>query len=204
MDRDQVWAAIDAERLSLADFLDTLTPEQWSMPSLCPGWTVRDIAAHLALAHIGPGAVTVGFVRAGGSFNRMVRDGARRYRKPPEALVAEIRALAGSRRHVPGTSYLDPLVDALVHGQDVAVPLGASRPMPVDAAAEAADRVWTMGFPYRARRRLRGLRFEATDVDWTRGEGTVVRGAIAPLLLLLTGRQARVNELTGPGASAIG
>lgn len=204
MDRDQVWAAIDAERISLADLFETLTPDQWLASSLCPGWTVRDVAAHLALSHIGPGAITVGFVRAGGSFNRMVRDSARRYRKSPAALAAEIRGLAGSRRHVPGTSYLDPLVDALVHGQDVAVPLGISRAMPVEAAAAAADRVWTMGFPYRARRRLRGMRFEATDIDWVRGEGAVVRGEIAALLLLLTGRNARVGELTGPGAAAIG
>jgi hypothetical protein len=61
-----------------------------------------------------------------------------------------------------------------------------------------------MGFPYRARRRLRGLRFVATDVDWARGEGTEVQGGIAPLLLLLTGRNAGRAELSGPGVAAIG
>jgi uncharacterized protein (TIGR03083 family) len=204
MQLDEVWSAIDTERASLADLLDTLTPAQWQAPSLCDGWTVRDVAAHLALAHIGPGAITVGFVRAGGSFNRMMRDVARRYRKPPGELVADIRRLVGSRRHIPGTSYLDPLVDVLVHGQDIAVPSGIARSMPVDAAATAADRVWSMGFPYRARRRLRGLRFVATDVDWARGEGAEVRGGIAPLLVLLTGRNARRAELSGPGVAAIG
>lgn len=203
MDPDEVWLAIDAERESLADLLDTLTPGQWQAESLCAGWTIRDVAAHLALAHIGPGAITVGFVRAGGSFNRMVRDTARRYRKPPAEIAAEIRRLVGSRRRVPGTSLLDPLVDVLVHGQDIAVPVGVRRAMPVAAAAAAAERVWSMGFPYRARHRLRGLRFVATDVDWSRGDGTEVRGEIAPMLLLLTGRNARAGELTGPGVAAI-
>jgi uncharacterized protein (TIGR03083 family) len=204
MHRDEVWTAIDTQRASLADFLDTLSPAQWQAASLCDGWTIRDVAAHLALSHIGAGAITVGFVRAGGSFNRMVRDVARRYRKPPADLAADIRRLVGSRRHAPGTSYLDPLVDVLVHGQDIAVPVRAKRPMPTAAAAAAADRVWTMGFPYRARRRLRGMRFVATDVDWSRGEGAEVRGGIAPLLLLLTGRNARRAELSGPGTAAIG
>ena len=34
------------ERLAFADFLAGLTPEQWAAPSLCAGWTVRDVAAH--------------------------------------------------------------------------------------------------------------------------------------------------------------
>ena len=36
-----------AERLELADLLDTLTPEQWAAPSLCAGWSVRDVCSHL-------------------------------------------------------------------------------------------------------------------------------------------------------------
>ena len=35
------------ERTELADLLDTLTPEQWDAPSLCTGWRVRDVTAHL-------------------------------------------------------------------------------------------------------------------------------------------------------------
>src|SRR5256885_14810123 len=35
------------ERRDLRRFLPTLTPEQWQTPSLCRGWTVRDVVAHL-------------------------------------------------------------------------------------------------------------------------------------------------------------
>ena len=35
------------ERADLADFLATLTPEQWDAPTLCPLWRVRDVVAHI-------------------------------------------------------------------------------------------------------------------------------------------------------------
>jgi uncharacterized protein (TIGR03083 family) len=202
MERDAVWSAIDRERLSLADFLETLGEADWAVPSLCAGWTVRDVAAHIPLSHIGRGRAVVEAVRYRGSFNRMIGETARRHaaETTPEQLIAEIRAMAGSRKHPIGTSHLDPLVDVLVHTQDIAVPLGRERAMPVDAAVAAADRVWSMGFPFGARRRLTGLRLEATDADWARGAGVLVSGPIAVLLLVLSGRRARLAELTGDGA----
>lgn len=38
MNRDEVWRAIDAERASLADLLDSLGEQEWKVPSLCAGW----------------------------------------------------------------------------------------------------------------------------------------------------------------------
>ena len=35
------------ERADLAAFLSSLTPEQWQAPTLCPGWRVRDVVAHV-------------------------------------------------------------------------------------------------------------------------------------------------------------
>jgi uncharacterized protein (TIGR03083 family) len=35
------------ERADIADFLDTLTAEQWNEPTLCPGWSVRDVVTHM-------------------------------------------------------------------------------------------------------------------------------------------------------------
>jgi hypothetical protein len=76
--------------------------------------------------------------------------------------------------------------------------------MPLGSAREGAERVWRMGWPFWARRRLRGLRLTATDVDWSAGQGAEVRGAIQDLLLLLTGRTAVVlPRLSGPGAQRL-
>ena len=46
---------IAAERCQVADLFDTLSDEQWSTPSLCSGWTVRHVAAHLVMPAGVPG-----------------------------------------------------------------------------------------------------------------------------------------------------
>ena len=208
MNEDAVWAVIDRERLGLADLLEDLSAEEWLHPSLCSGWRVCDVAAHLALAHTGPVQAVLGMVRARGNFDRMISDTARRHATAPQRqVIAEIRAMAGSRRLAAGVTYVDPLLDVLVHGQDIAVPLGRSRPMPVEAAATAATRVWTMPWPlsdaFRARARLSGLELVASDIDWSVGEGARVEGPIAALLLLLTGRTVALHKLSGTGVGQL-
>lgn len=208
MDENTVWAIIDRQRLGLADLLDDLTDEEWNQPSLCAGWRVREVAAHLALAHAGPLWAGVNLMRAAGSFDRMVRDTARRHATAPTAqLSAQIRAMIGSRKRAPGVTHLEPLIDVLVHGQDITIPLGRPRSMPVEAAATAATRVWTMRWPldtaFRARSRLAGTQLTATDTDWSVGEGPQVAGPIEALLLLLTGRSVSLRRLSGPGADRL-
>ena len=201
MDLDDIWRTIDAERSSLADLLDDLSPAEWTAPSLCDAWRVGDVAAHLTLAHMGRREAAVGALRARGSFDRMIRDTALRAAGLPHAeYPRRLRAMVGSRRTAPFVTPTEPLVDVLVHGQDITVPLGRDRPVPADAAVVAATRVWEMGFPFRARRRLRGFRLVATDTDWTVGSGHPVEGPIAALLLLVTGREAALDRLHGEGA----
>ena len=206
---DAVWAVVDRERRELADLLEGLSDEQWDVPSLCAGWRVRDVAAHLTLAHMGPGRAAVEAVRARGSFDAMVRDTAlRRARAPRQELVLALRAMVGSRRRAPGISPLEPLLDVLVHGQDVTLPLGLQRAVPLDAATTVATRVWTADWPlsraFSARRRLQGLQLVADDVDWSVGDGPRVEGPVEALLLVLTGRTAAVrHRLRGPGAGVL-
>jgi uncharacterized protein (TIGR03083 family) len=201
MSRDEVWQAIDGERASLAGLLDSLSEREWETPSLCAGWRVRDVAAHLTLAQMGIRPAVVAAVRA----NRMIRDTAvRQARLPVREYAPRLRAMAGSRRKAPGVSHLEPLIDILVHGQDIAVPLGRPRPMPTRAAMAAADRVWPNLFPWRAERRLRGFRLAATDCSWSAGEGLLIEGPIAAILLLLTGRNAALPQLSGPGVPEFG
>src|SRR6202012_3923605 len=58
-----IWAT---ERGALASDLADLTPAQWDKASLCAGWTVRDIVAHLsATASLNPATFFVGMARAG-------------------------------------------------------------------------------------------------------------------------------------------
>ncbi len=205
-DLDAVWAAVDRERLDLADLLDDLTAAEWDRPSLCAGWRVRDVAAHLALAQTGPARAAVDLARAGGSLRRMIHDTAVRHAQhPPAVLTARIRGMAGSRRTAPGVTPLEPLLDVLVHGQDIAVPLGRERHMPVEAAGTAATRVWTMPWPMNTTfPRVRGVRLVATDATWAAGEGELVEGPIAALLMVLTGRtEAVFDRLSGDGVARL-
>lgn len=208
-DVDAVWAAVDHERRDLADLLDDLAPEEWAQPSLCTGWRVRDVAAHLALAQTGAARAAIDLLRAGGSLQRMIHASAVRHAElPPAQLADQIRGMAGSRRTAPGVTPLEPLLDVLVHGQDIAVPLGRCRTMPVAAATTAATRVWNMPWPmsatFSARRRLAGLRLVSTDADWVAGAGELVEGPVEALLLVLTGRTDAVRDrLSGPGVSRL-
>ena len=118
-------------------------------------------------------------------------------------ILADYRRLDGSRRHPPGTTVREPLLDVLVHTQDIALPLGRHHAMPPEAARTAADRVWSVSFPFRARRRLRGVTLTATDTDWRAGAGPEVRGPMEALLLLLTGRTAALDRLEGPGLALV-
>jgi uncharacterized protein (TIGR03083 family) len=205
-DLDAVWAVVDRERLDLADLLDDLAGAEWGRPSLCAGWRVRDVAAHLALAQTGPARAAVDLVRAGGSLRRMIHDTAVRHaERPPALLTAQIRGMVGSRRTAPGVTPLEPLLDVLVHGQDIAVPLGRERHMPVAAAVTAATRVRTMPWPMSTTfPRVRGVRLVATDARWAAGEGELVEGPVEALLMVLTGRtEAVLDRLSGDGVARL-
>jgi uncharacterized protein (TIGR03083 family) len=153
----------------------------------------------------GLGLVIADGIRARGSFHRLNHDVAVRHAaRPTRDIVAELRTYADSRRLPVVTNYRNILFDVLVHTQDIAIPLGRVYPMPSEAARAGADRVWTMGWPFWARHRLRGVRLLATDIDWSAGAGVELRGSIGMLLLLLTGRTATaVPHLSGPGIHAI-
>jgi hypothetical protein len=82
-----------------------------------------------------------------------------------------------------------------LHGQDIAVPLGIDRPMPTDAAVAAARRVWSMGFPFHAHRRMLGVELVATDAEFRVGQGRVVEAPIRDILMALAGRPASTVDI---------
>ena len=188
MNPEEIWAAVDVERADLAGIIDSLTDEQWTAPSLCDGWRVRDVAAHLTHSHMSPPRMILEAVRSGFRFDPMIRRLAVEDSRSRAEIAAALRGMAGARRKVPGTSVAQPLIELLVHGQDIAVPLGIDRPMPPGAALEAAKRLSGMTFPINATRRIEGIRLEASDADFTVGEGRTIRSPIGDIVMILAGR----------------
>ena len=208
MDKEETWQVVRQQRLAIADLLDGLTTQQWESRSLCTDWRIRDVAAHVLLVGEppSPGSLLADAVHARGNFHRVNTLAARRRaHRSPRQLVVDLREHAGSRKVPVVSNYRNVLFDVMVHAQDIAIPLGLDLPMPPPAGAAAATRVWTMGWPFWAKRRLRGVRLTATDVDWSAGSGADVRGPIRAILLLLTGRTAAATAmLTGAGADRLG
>jgi uncharacterized protein (TIGR03083 family) len=210
MNDDDLWAAIDAQRLRTTDLLATLAPADWSHRSLCDGWTVRDVAGHLTLQQMTIGDVLRLALKHPGvhSLNWMIRTSARdQAALPTEQLIGDIRAMVGSRRHNLGVTPHETLIDIVVHGQDLAIPIGRTLAVPPEVAATAASRVWECRgtrlakvfkpVPYD------GLRLVANDIDWSVGDGPELRGPVLSLLLLLTGRRVVLPQLDGPGAEVL-
>jgi uncharacterized protein (TIGR03083 family) len=204
MSTEQIWRAVDTERASLVELLESLPKADWSHVSLCDGWRVCDVVAHLVLsARPSIGWILLNVIRARGSLDRAIRDTATRHAdcRTTSQLLAELRASVGAHVTVYGTTPLDRLMDLLVHGQDIAVPLGIEREMPVAAARAALDRIWQTRAPFHARKKFSGYRLVASDTEWSVGAGPAIEGSVAALLLLLTGRHAAPNQLTGDGAA---
>lgn len=200
------WTAIAAERHDLADQLDGLDPAQWATQSLCGAWTVRDVAAHLVVAQkTGLARFMLALLKARGSFNRASEAiTAVESANPTAELVADIRRYADSRFAPPGFGSEAPLTDILVHSQDIKIPLGIPDDRPVEPWGAVLDFIVTpkarRGFVSKP---LPRLRYVATDLAWTHGEGDEVNGPAVALALTLLGRPAKVDMLDGPGAPAL-
>jgi uncharacterized protein (TIGR03083 family) len=209
---DAVWAGIDDQRTRTADKLEQLTADQWDHPSLCQGWTVRDVAAHLTLQQqrIRDAAVFVAQhprMLRNPTLNATIHDSAVLQAQvlSSQEITSRIRAMIGSRRHNAFVTPLETLTDILVHSQDIAIPLGLDLRMRPTVSVLAATRRWDTRNSWldRVFRRfpLDTYRLTATDINWTRGQGPEVTGPIGALLLLITGRSAALEQLTGEGAA---
>jgi len=206
MRHDEVWRHIHAERSSLAAALSNLDEAQWQHDSLCTGWTVKDVAAHvISTPAIGWREIGAMSIRnLGRGYNQIIfREVKRLGQRPVEDILDDYETYARSTHHVPTTTSVEPLIDALVHHQDIARPLGIRHEMAPDAAAVAADRVRKLSFLMGSRQLVRSVRMVATDIDWVRGRGPTIEGPVQELLMLCSGRAADPALISGDGRELI-
>ena len=199
------WPMVHAERAALISDLSGLDDAQWEVPSLCPGWTVHDVAAHLVdsarTTRIG---FFVGLARARFDFDRQNARGVARERGgSPADTLARLREVA-TRTSTPPGSRDTRLVEEVVHGEDIRRPLGIAHAYPSEAVVRALRlQARTPASFGGAKELVAGVRLVATDVDLTLGEGPDVTGPALSLLLAISGRHVALAELDGPGLTAL-
>ncbi len=202
---------VRSERLALVESLETLTVDQWAQPSLCSGWTVQDVAAHLAWSPtLGPLEAAAVALRGGLRMNKVNDENARRWSAHgPEAILEQLRTVAAQDLRPAGTTERMALTDAVCHGIDIRRPVGRPRPLDARAFEVVADHLAGLRWPGTVlmggspRARVSGVRLVADDLTWTRGRGLEVHAPAEALLRLLAGRPVAGDELQGPGAATV-
>jgi uncharacterized protein (TIGR03083 family) len=196
----------DDENADFSAYLHGLDAADWERPSLCDGWRVRDVVGHIlygnemALSTLPFRLARYGFSsdRSGKAYSIARAEG----RSP-----AELVAAFDGRDPWAGTCRVFPprltLLDRLVHHQDIRRALGHRRDIPDERLVAALEASPTLGSVFGAKRRTRGLRLEAPDVDWSWGSGPVVTGPGEAVLMAVLGRGQALADLGGEGLSTL-
>jgi uncharacterized protein (TIGR03083 family) len=194
---------IAPHRRALANALDSLSAEQWHAPSLCAGWTGAHVLAHQTMPfRISEADFMAGLQQCGGDFTKYSDEVAERDSKlPPATLVAVLRDNADTPWSPPGGGMTGALTHDVIHGLDIAWPLGLEYEIPERAMTTVLDALIgsggqsLFGFP------LEGIRITASDLDWSAGEGAELTGRSRDLVPLLARRAVPHKLFSGAGAA---
>jgi uncharacterized protein (TIGR03083 family) len=203
-----------AELTALVNTAASLTPHELAAPSLCEGWRIDDVLAHLTWYGTASGSALArtaiaGHLHPGHAMNREFFRAAIRYRSTHDhdEMISTLRELGqGSRSYGPARLIARPaefLIDYVVHHADIRRPLRRPTASPSDAVVAALREAPRVSGLIGARRRSRRLRLVATDIGWQCGAGPVVEGTAESLLLALTGRSLALDELRGDGVATL-
>ena len=187
------------EFLALADLLDTLPDEGWDTPSLCAGWRVREVVAHLTMpVRFSAAQFGAELRNCDGDFTRLSNVVASRDAAlPTSALVGNLRDEMMHHWTPPGGGYTGALNHVVIHGLDITVPLGVRRRSPDETLRVVLDDLTRGGTHAHFGFDLDGLSLRATDMDWRFGSGTPISGAAEDLALLICGRKLPAGRIHG-------
>ncbi|MFF3015675.1 maleylpyruvate isomerase family mycothiol-dependent enzyme [Streptomyces sp. NPDC057939] len=196
---------VHAERAALVEDLERLDQDQWGSPSLCAGWTVHDVVAHLVdTARTTRLGFVTGLVRARFDFDRQNARGVERARgASPQETLQRLRE-AATRRSTPPAPLDSRLVEEIVHGEDIRRPLGITHCYAQEAVVRALRlQTRTSASFGGAKELVARVRLTAGDAGLTIGTGADVQGSALSLLLAVTGRRVALDDLAGPGLAAL-
>lgn len=190
---------VSAHRRELAALLAGLSEDQWDTQSLCDGWRVREVVAHLTMPfRLSLPGFVLEMVKARGNMNRMADRYARRGAAALSSrdLVATLENNVDHPWRPPGGGYAGALSHDVIHGLDLAVPLGLDASLPAERLQYVLPRSDDRGVRYFGVD-LAGVELRANDLDWSFGSGAPLTGRAQDLLLVVCGRQLPAGRLTG-------
>jgi uncharacterized protein (TIGR03083 family) len=199
------WPTIHAERAALAADLESLSDEQWNMPSWCAGWSVREVLGHMTST---AGMTTWKFVTSwagtGFRFNVMnERNAAGQLEGTPADTLARFNAVLSAETHPPGP--VDAMLgEVVVHAADIRRPLEIPHEYPPETLIRVADFFRRSNLILGSKTRVAGLTLRASDTEWgADGAGPEVTGPMLALVMVMTGRPAALRELSGNGLDTL-
>lgn len=192
-------SAVAAEFVALADLLATIPDAGWETASLCDGWRVREVVAHMTMpVRYSPAEFGAQLRDCDGDFTRLSNVVASRDSTLPRTtLVANLR---DEQMHVwtpPGGGYTGALNHVVIHGLDITVPLGVPRRSPDETICAVLDDLTHGGTHSHFGFDLEGLSLRATDIDWTFGSGTPITGTAEDIALFVCGRRLPAGRIHG-------
>jgi uncharacterized protein (TIGR03083 family) len=194
--------AISEERRELAAVLRGLPASQWDAATLCAGWRVREVVAHITMPfRLSTPRFILDMAKARGNFARMADRSARRDAASLSAdeLAAALQDNADHPWKPPGGGFVGALSHDVIHGLDITVPLGIDRRVPTERLRLVLDGINPRSLKFFGVD-LDGVHLCADDLDWTFGSGTPLSGAAQDLLLVLCGRTLPAGHLRGEPA----
>ncbi|NNC80297.1 MAG: maleylpyruvate isomerase family mycothiol-dependent enzyme [Acidimicrobiales bacterium] len=200
------WDLAAKARGDFADLLDSLSEEQLAGKTLCANWTPLDVAGHLvSFVELSLPAMMLSMAKAGFNIDKAWNANAEKYKAMgPAAISKALRDKGSKTAPIPTFSSGLTIMDVAVHIEDVRRGLGLDGAVDPEVLRYSLDWVTT----HKQRKihvdpkDIEGLRLEATDMDWSWGEGALVSGPAASILIGINRRNASA-DLTGDGVAKL-
>ena len=201
------FALIALQRRAVADVLESLSAEEWQAPSLCDGWRIQEMAAHLTMPfRVGNPRFFLSVIGAGGSIPKVMNRFALAHGgEPPASLIAYLRDNAESRFVPPTFPDVASLNEIVVHGFDVSIPTGRHVEVPEEVSRLVLDYLVSpkVGYVHSTKGLANGVHLVSTDSTWSWGSGPEVTGTNFGLIMLLARRPIGFDHVNGDGVDLI-
>jgi uncharacterized protein (TIGR03083 family) len=201
---EDIWTLVHQERDAIAEDLAGIDEAGWTTTSLCTEWNVGQVLAHMtSAAMMTPPQFLTKFAASGFRFPVYADKEVARYYHPTPSETLELFRAAAHRTTAPPGPKATWVGEAVVHSEDIRGPLGISHEYQPAALRAAADFYTGSNVLIGSKNRISGVRLEATDDDWTYGEGPTASGPMLAIVMSMTGRKTYIDKLNGDGTAVL-